>query len=91
MKSLRKFFKKPIKSIRIRAHLDISIMCPLGIQILTNTKKIISKGLLKPRSNSNLSKVHNYHLIKVSPKKDFTVNLIISFLNPFLISINNLE
>jgi hypothetical protein len=91
VKSLWKFFKKPIKSIRIKAHLDISIMYPLGIQILTNTKKIISKGLLKTRSNSNPSKVHNYHLVKVSQKKDFTINFIISFFNPFLISINNLE
>jgi hypothetical protein len=39
--------EKPIKSIRIKPHLDISIMYPLGIEILTNTKKFISKGLLK--------------------------------------------
>jgi len=28
--------EKPIKSIRIKAHLNISIMHPLGIKILTN-------------------------------------------------------
>jgi len=33
--------EKPIKSIRIEPHLDISIMYPLGIEILTNTKEII--------------------------------------------------
>jgi hypothetical protein len=32
-------------------------------------KKIISKGLLRTRSNSNPSKVHNYHLVKVSQNK----------------------
>jgi len=32
-------------------------------------KKFISKGLLKTTSNSNLSKVHNYHLVKDSEKK----------------------
>jgi hypothetical protein len=69
MKSLWKSFKKPIKSIRIKSHLDISIMYLLGIIFLTNTKRFISKGLLKIRSNSDLSKVHIYHLVKVSQKK----------------------
>jgi hypothetical protein len=55
--------RKPIKSIRIKVYLDFSIMYPLG------KKKFISKGLLKTRSNFHLSKVHNYHLVKVSPKK----------------------
>jgi hypothetical protein len=32
-------------------------------------KKFISKGLLKTRSNSNPSKVHNHHLVKVSENK----------------------
>jgi hypothetical protein len=82
--------KKPIKSIRIKAYLDISIIYPLGIEVLTNTKKIISKGLLKIRFNFDLSKVHNYHLVKVS-QKQFTLNFIISFFNPFLILVNNLE
>jgi hypothetical protein len=31
--------KNPIKSIRIKAHLDISIMYPMGIEILINIKK----------------------------------------------------
>jgi len=31
--------EKPIKSIRIKACLDISIMYPLGIKILINKKK----------------------------------------------------
>jgi hypothetical protein len=57
--------EKLIKSIRIKTHLNISIMHPLGIEISTNTKEFISKGLLKIRFNSNLSKVHNYHLVKV--------------------------
>jgi hypothetical protein len=56
-------------SIRIKAHLNISIMYPLGIEILTNTKKFISKGLLKIRSNFELSKVHNYHLVRFQKNK----------------------
>jgi hypothetical protein len=35
--------ENPIKSIRIKAHLDISIKYPLGTKNLTNEKKIISK------------------------------------------------
>jgi hypothetical protein len=61
--------RKPIKSIRMKVYLDFSIMYPLGKNKLTNKKKFISKGLLKTRSNFHLSKVHNYHLVKVSPKK----------------------
>jgi hypothetical protein len=61
--------RKLIKSIRIKAYLDISNIYPWGTKKLTNKKKIISKGLLKTRSNFDLSKVHNYHLVKVSPKK----------------------
>jgi hypothetical protein len=38
--------EKPIKSIRIKAHLNISIMNPWGTK-----KKFISKELLKTRSN----------------------------------------
>jgi hypothetical protein len=45
-------------------------MYPLGIEILTNTKKFISKGLYKIRFNFDPSKVHNYHLAKVSQKKN---------------------
>jgi hypothetical protein len=66
--TLKIFFKKPIKSRRIKSHLDISIMYPLGIEILTNTKESISKGLYKIRFNFDPSKVHNYHLVKVSQK-----------------------
>jgi hypothetical protein len=40
----------------------------LGINVLINEKTIISKGILKKRSNYDPSKVHNYHLVKVSPK-----------------------
>jgi hypothetical protein len=61
--------KKPIKSIRIKAHLDISIMHPFGINFLTNKTKIISKKLMKTKSNLNFSKVHSDHLVKVSQKK----------------------
>jgi hypothetical protein len=50
----------------LKPHLDISIMYPL--HILTNTKKIISKGLSKIKSNFNPSKVHNYHVVKVFQK-----------------------
>jgi hypothetical protein len=60
--------EKPINCIRIKYHLDISIMYPLGTKNLTNKKKVILKGLLKTRSNFDLSKVHNYHLVKVSQK-----------------------
>jgi hypothetical protein len=52
---------------------------------LINIKKIISKGLLKTRLNFDPSKVHNYHLVKVLPKK------IVSFFDPFLVPINHLE
>jgi hypothetical protein len=58
--------ENPIKSIRIKTHLDISIMYPLGLEILINKNKFISKGLLKIRFNLNSSKIHNYHLVKVS-------------------------
>jgi hypothetical protein len=71
--------KKPITSIKIKPHLDIS-----------NKKTFISKGLLKIKCNLNLSKVHNYHLVKVS-QKEFTLNFMISFSNPFLVTIDNLE
>jgi hypothetical protein len=37
--TLKILLKKPIKFIKIKAHLDISIMYPLGIIFLTNTKK----------------------------------------------------
>jgi hypothetical protein len=65
-KILRKEF---IKSIRIKTYLNISITYPLGTKNLTNKKKFISKRLLKTRSNFYASKVHNYHLVKVSQKQ----------------------
>ncbi len=43
-------------------------MDPLGIFFVDKTQKKISKGLLKIRSNFDPSKVHNYHLVKVSQK-----------------------
>ncbi len=61
--------ENPIKSIRIKTHLDISIMYPLGLEILINKNKFISKELLKIRFNLDSSKVHNYYLVKVSQKK----------------------
>jgi hypothetical protein len=83
--------EKPIKSIRIKAHLNISIMYPLGIKKLTNKKqKLISKRLLKIRSNSYTLKAHNYQLVKVSPKK-LAFNFMISFFTPCLVIINNLD
>jgi hypothetical protein len=40
VKSFWKFLnEKPIKSMRIKAHLDIEIMYPLGTKKLTNEKK----------------------------------------------------
>jgi hypothetical protein len=53
----------------MKIHLHISIMYPSGIEILTNTKTFIAKGLLGIRSNYNFSKARNYHLVKVSQKK----------------------
>jgi len=69
LKILKILKEKPIKSISIKSHLNISIMYPLGKKKLQMTKKkIISKGLLKTRFNSDPSKVHNYHFVKVSQK-----------------------
>jgi hypothetical protein len=82
---------KLIKFIRIKAHLNVSIMYPLGTKKLDKWKEnFISKQLLKTRSNSTFSKVHNYHLVKVSQKK-ITFNFMISFFNPCLVTLNNLE
>jgi hypothetical protein len=52
-------------------------MYPLGIEFLTNKKIKISKGLSKIRFNFDISKVHNYHLVKVSQK--MISHLILSF------------
>jgi hypothetical protein len=35
--------EKPTKSMRIKAHLDVSIMYPLGINVLTNKNKSFQK------------------------------------------------
>jgi hypothetical protein len=75
--------------MKIKIHLNISIMHPLGIEILINTKEFISKGLLKIRFNFDPSKIHNYHFVKVLRKTKFTLNFIISFFNLFLILLNN--
>jgi hypothetical protein len=56
--------EKPINSIRVKTHLDISIMFPLSIKKID--KIFISKGLWKTTwSNFDLSKIHNYHSVKV--------------------------
>jgi hypothetical protein len=68
--------EKPIKSIRIKARLSVPIMYPWGTKILRNKKKIISKGLLKTRSNSDPSKVHNHHLVNVSQNKISQLTLL---------------
>jgi len=64
-----KFLKeKFIKSTRIKAHLYFNFV-PIKHRNFDKHKKIISKRLLKIRSNFDPSKVHNYHLVKVSQKK----------------------
>jgi len=70
--------RKPINSIRIKAHLDISIMYPLGIKHLTNKKIIISKGLLKTSSNFDLQKFITTIWLSFH-SKTFTSNFMISF------------
>jgi hypothetical protein len=40
----------------------------IGHKNFEKQKNIILKGHLKTRSNSNPSKVHNYHLVKISQK-----------------------
>jgi hypothetical protein len=57
--------EKLIKSTRIKAHLDFSFV-PIEHRNFDKHKKIISKGLLKIKSNFDPSKVHNYHLVEVS-------------------------
>jgi len=63
--TLKNLKNKPIKSIRIKAHLSV----PIIEKILRKKKKIISKGLLKTRSNFDTSKVHNHHLVNISQNK----------------------
>jgi hypothetical protein len=55
----------PMKSIKVKAHYNISIMYPLSIIFLANTKNLISNVFLIIRFSFDLSKVHNYHLVKV--------------------------
>jgi hypothetical protein len=50
-----------------------------------------SKELLKARSNSDPSKVHNYYLIKISQENIFTLTFMISLFNQCLVVINNLK
>jgi hypothetical protein len=88
VESFWNFFKKKlIKSIKIEIHLNISIMHPLCIEILTNTREFILKGLLKIGFNSDPSKVHNYHLVKVLKEKTnshLTLTFhFSSFFNPY--------
>jgi hypothetical protein len=76
VKSLWKSYKeKPITSIKIKPHLNISIIYPLSIIFSTNTTKIISKGHSKIRSNFDLQSL----LLPFGLgffKNDFTFNLI---------------
>jgi hypothetical protein len=60
--------ENPIKSIKIKTHIYISIMYQYFLIFLVNTKKFISKRLLEIRFNFDPSKVHNYHFVKVSQK-----------------------
>ncbi len=72
--TLKMLKEKPIKSIRIKAHLGIPIMYPWGTK-----KTFISKGLLKTRSNFDPSKIHDHHLIKVSQNKISRLILLFNF------------
>jgi hypothetical protein len=71
--------EKPIKSIRIKAHLSVPTMYPWGTRSLRKRKVIISNGLLKTRSNCNPSKVHNHHLVKVSQNKISQLSLLFHY------------
>jgi hypothetical protein len=75
-----KFLKeKPIISIRIKAHLSIPILYLWGTNFLRNKKKFISKGLLKTRFNSNLSKAHNHHLVMISQNNISELALLFNY------------
>jgi len=52
----------------MKANVKILTTCSLSTIFSKKTKKSISKGLLKIRFNLDLSKVHNYHLVKVLSK-----------------------
>jgi hypothetical protein len=62
--------KNLIKSIKIKAHYRYFNYVPIGHRNFDKHKKFISEGLLRIKFNYNLSKVHNYHLVKVSQKKN---------------------
>jgi hypothetical protein len=91
VKSLRKSKKKTHKAHKNQILFRSFNYVPIGHKKFDKQKKIISKGLLKTSSNFDLSKVHNYHLIKVSPKTISHLPFMISFFNPCLATINNLE
>ncbi len=62
--------EKPIKSIKIKAHLDISIMYSLGTKKFTNKKKSFQKDFWKQGPILAFQKVHNYQdLVEVSQKQ----------------------
>jgi plasmid maintenance system antidote protein VapI len=52
----------------MKAHLDISIMYPLGTKKLTNENNIHLKKIFENKVQIWPSKNHNYHLFKVSQK-----------------------
>jgi hypothetical protein len=71
-----------MKFIKIKSHLNISFMYPLGKEILTNKKYIISKGLWKQGSNLTFQKFITTIWLEFHKKK-FTFNFMISFFNPY--------
>jgi hypothetical protein len=73
VKSLRKSHEIHKKRIPFRYFNYV----PIGQRIFDKQKKIISKGLLKTRFHFDLSKIHNYDLVKVSQK--YISHLILRF------------
>jgi hypothetical protein len=70
VKSLWKSLKKkPITSVRKKNPFKYFNYAIGQINFDKHKKKSFQKGLLKIRSNSNPSKVNNYHLVKVLQKK----------------------
>jgi hypothetical protein len=68
VKSFRKSTKKTHKVHKNKILFRYFNYVPIGHKNFDKQKKFISKGLLKTSSNFDLSKVHNYHVVKVSPK-----------------------
>jgi len=60
--------EKPIKSIRIKSDLNILITYPWGTKKLRKIKSFQFRTF-ENKVNFDPSKVHNYHLIKVSQEK----------------------